>query len=81
MRHRAIRAVRDSQVQQLSIGTPGVLAATYLIHNRQFADCRITAAAARVAAGRLIVDAQIAKAGASVRAVSLALPALQQSAA
>ncbi|EJN33675.1 arginine/ornithine N-succinyltransferase beta subunit [Pseudomonas sp. GM78] len=44
-----IRAVRDSQIQQLSIGTPGELAATHLIHNRQLVDCRITAAAARVA--------------------------------
>jgi arginine N-succinyltransferase len=81
-----IRAVRDSQVLQLSIGTPGEQAATYLIHNRQFAECRITAAPARVAAGTLIVDAQTAKTlglsvGASVRAVSLAVPARQQSAA
>jgi arginine N-succinyltransferase len=81
-----IRAVRDSQVLQLSIGTPGEQAATYLIYNRQFADCRITAAAARVAAGTLIVDAQVAgvlglSAGDSLRAVSLAVPALQQSAA
>ncbi|WP_442960345.1 arginine N-succinyltransferase [Pseudomonas frederiksbergensis] len=81
-----IRAVRDSQVLQLSIGTPGEQAAVYLIHNRQFADCRITAAAARVAAGTLIVDAHTAKtlglsAGVSVRAVSLAVPARQQSAA
>jgi arginine N-succinyltransferase len=81
-----IRAVRDSQVLQLSIGTPGEQAATYLIHNRQFAECRITAAPARVATGTLIVDAQTAKtlglsAGASVRAVSLAVPAKQLSAA
>ncbi|RON09968.1 arginine N-succinyltransferase [Pseudomonas brassicacearum] len=81
-----IRAVRDSQVLQLSIGTPGEQAAVYLIHNRQFADCRITAAPARVAAGTLIVDAQTAKAlglsaGTSVRAVSLAVPARQLSAA
>jgi arginine N-succinyltransferase len=81
-----IRAVRDSQVLQLSIGTPGDQAETYLIHNRQFADCRITAAQARVAAGTLIVDAQTAQAlgmaaGASVRAVNLMVPVRQQSAA
>jgi len=68
---------------QLSIGTPGELAATHLIYDRQFAECRITAAGARIAAGTLIVEAQIAKAlglsaGASVRAASLAVPALQQ---
>ncbi|VVM83156.1 hypothetical protein PS647_02423 [Pseudomonas fluorescens] len=60
--------------------------ATYLIHNRKFADCRITAATARIAAGTLIVDAQIAKAlglsaGSSVRAVSLMVPASQPSVA
>ncbi|MDP9528419.1 arginine N-succinyltransferase [Pseudomonas protegens] len=81
-----IRAVRDSQVLQLSIGTPGEQAEPYLIHNRQFADCRISAAPARVAAGTLIVSAESAKAlglapGASVRAVSLAVPARQMSAA
>jgi arginine N-succinyltransferase len=81
-----IRAVRDSQVLQLSIGTPGEQAPTYLIHNRQFVDCRIIAATARVAAGTLIVDVQIAKAlglsaGSSVRAVSLMVPASQPSVA
>ncbi|EJM03048.1 arginine/ornithine N-succinyltransferase beta subunit [Pseudomonas sp. GM102] len=55
-----IRAVRDSQVLQLSIGTPGELAQDYLIHNRQFAECRITTAPAWVAAGTLIVDASTA---------------------
>jgi len=81
-----IRAVRDSQVLQLSIGTPGEQAEPYLIHNRQFADCRITAAPARVAAGTLIVAATTAaslglSAGSSVRAVSLAVPQQQLSAA
>ena len=81
-----IRTVRDSQPLLLAIGTPDEQAAIYLIHNRQFAECRITAAPARVAAGTLIVDAQTAKtlglsAGSSVRAVSLAVPARQLSAA
>ena len=81
-----IRAVRDSQVLQLSIGTPGEQAQPYLVHNRQFADCRISVAAARVAAGTLIVSRDSARAlglpaGASVRAVSLAVPARQMSAA
>ena len=78
-----IRAVRDSQVLQLGIGIPGDQAKPYLIHNRQFAECRITAAPARVAAGTLIVEAASAHAlglgaGASVRAVSLAVPARQR---
>ena len=81
-----IRAVRDSQVLVLSIGTPGELAEPYLIHNRQFAECRITAAPARVAAGTLVVEARTAKAlgleaGASVRAVTLSARRLQQAAA
>jgi arginine N-succinyltransferase len=81
-----IRAVRDSRVLQLSVGTTGEQAVPYLIHNRQFANCRITVASARVAAGTLIVDAQTAKnlglsAGDSVRAVSLAVPVRQQAAA
>ncbi|VVO75820.1 hypothetical protein PS862_01570 [Pseudomonas fluorescens] len=37
----AIPAVRDSQVLQLSIGTPGQQAATYLIRNRPFAEPHI----------------------------------------
>jgi arginine N-succinyltransferase len=71
-----IRAVRDSQALVLAIGTPGDDATLFLIHNRKLADCRITAAAARVAAGTLVVDAQTAKrlqltAGEQVRAVPL----------
>ncbi|MBM7059624.1 arginine N-succinyltransferase [Pseudomonas sp. UL073] len=71
-----IRAVRDSQVLVLAIGTPGEDAAQYLVHNRKLQDCRITAAPARLAAGTLVVDAQAAKrlnlrAGDQVRAVPL----------
>lgn len=51
-----IRAVKDSRSLVLSIGTPGEDAHPYLIHNRQLAGCRITAAPARVAAGSLVVD-------------------------
>ncbi|WP_137886684.1 arginine N-succinyltransferase [Pseudomonas sp. 2FE] len=71
-----IRAVRDSRSLVLAIGTPGEDAPPYLIHNRQLAGCRITAAPARVAAGTLVVDQQTAKrlqltAGDQVRAVPL----------
>ena len=71
-----IRAVADSQVLVLAIGTPGDDAEPYLIHNRKREGCRITAAPARVAAGSLVVDAQTARrlhliAGASVRVVPL----------
>ncbi|MFZ6049679.1 arginine N-succinyltransferase [Pseudomonas sp. CR3202] len=71
-----IRAVRESRELVLSLGTPGDDAEVYLIHNRQLADCRITVAPARVAAGSLVVDALTAKrlkldAGAPVRAVPL----------
>ncbi|CAD5108592.1 arginine N-succinyltransferase [Zestomonas carbonaria] len=71
-----IRAVRDSQVLILAVGTPGEDAAQYLIHNRKLEDCRITVGAARIAAGTLVVDARTAKrlrlsAGDQVRAVSL----------
>ncbi|MGZ0701563.1 arginine N-succinyltransferase [Pseudomonas piscis] len=81
-----IRAVRDSQILQLAIGTPGDRASPYLIHNRQFAACRITAAPARLAAGTLIVEATTARGlglvpGASVRAVSLSAPVRQCQAA
>jgi len=72
-----IRAVHDSQVLVLAIGTPGEDAPRFLIHNRKREDCRITAAAARLAAGTLVVDAQTAKrlqlaAGDQVRAVAVA---------
>ena len=71
-----IRAVRDSQTLLLAIGTPGDEAIPYLIHNRNREECRITAAAARQAAGTLVVDAQTARrlqlcAGCQVRAVPL----------
>ena len=71
-----IRAVRDSQILVLAVGTPGENAVPYLIHNRKRQDCRIAAACARVASGTLVVDAQTAKrlqlsAGAQVRAVPL----------
>ncbi|BBP77964.1 arginine N-succinyltransferase [Pseudomonas gingeri NCPPB 3146 = LMG 5327] len=81
-----IRAVRDSQVLVLSIGTPGEQAEPWLIHNRRFSDCRIGTAPARVAAGTLIVDAAAARAlgleaGASVRAVALSPRRAQRAAA
>ncbi|AYC32298.1 arginine N-succinyltransferase [Pseudomonas cavernae] len=71
-----IRAVRDSQTLILAVGTPGDDAPTVLIHNRKREDCRIAAAPARMAAGTLVVDAQVAKrlqlrAGDRVRAVAL----------
>ncbi len=71
-----IRAVRDSQVLPLGIGSVGAGAEAYLMHNRRFADCRISAAPARVAAGRLVVEAHVAQAlglaaGDLVRAVAL----------
>ncbi|WP_439889095.1 arginine N-succinyltransferase [Pseudomonas sp. MBLB4123] len=71
-----IRAVRDSQALVLAVGTPGEDATPYLIHNRKCADCRITAAPARLAAGTLVVDPLTAKrlqlaAGDQVRAVPL----------
>jgi arginine N-succinyltransferase len=71
-----IRAVRDSQLLILAIGTPGDDAVPYLVHNRKREDCRIAVAAARPAHGTLVVDAQAAKrlqltAGAQVRAVAL----------
>ncbi|WP_397378226.1 arginine N-succinyltransferase [Pseudomonas sp.] len=71
-----IRAVQDSQVLVLAIGTPGDDASQFLIHNRKREECRITAAPARLAAGTLVVDAQTAKrlqlsAGDQVRAVAV----------
>ena len=71
-----IRAVNDSQVLVLAIGTPGDDAPQFLIHNRKREECRITAAPARLAAGTLVVDAQTAKrlqlsAGDQVRAVAV----------
>ncbi len=75
-----IRAIRDSQLLVLAIGTPGDDAPVYLVHNRKQADCRITAARARMAAGTLVVDPLTAKrlrlnVGDQVRAVPLAVKA------
>lgn len=72
-----IRAIRDSQLLVLAIGTPGDDAPVYLVHNRKREDCRITAARARMAAGTLVVDPLTAKrlrlsVGDQVRAVALA---------
>lgn len=74
-----VRAIADSQLLVLAIGTPGEDAEPYLVFNRQCASCRITVGAARVAAGSLVVDAQTAKRldllpGARVRAVALNAP-------
>ena len=68
--------MRDSQVLVLAVGTVADDATTYLIHNRKLADCRITAAPARIAAGTLVVDALTAKrlqlrAGDQVRTVPI----------
>ncbi|WOD10228.1 arginine N-succinyltransferase [Pseudomonas sp. NyZ704] len=71
-----IRAVRESQLLLLSIGTPGDEAESYLVHNRSRPDCRIISTPARVAAGTLVVAPEAAerlrlRAGTLVRAVSL----------
>ncbi|MES2821292.1 MAG: arginine N-succinyltransferase [Pseudomonadota bacterium] len=78
-----IRAVRDSRALVLAIGTPGEDAPAYLIHNRKRANCRITAAPARLAAGTLVVDARTAKrlrlnAGDQVRAVPLSAKPIEE---
>ncbi|SDI86939.1 arginine N-succinyltransferase [Pseudomonas flavescens] len=75
-----IRAIRDSQLLVLAIGTPGDDAPVYLVHNRRREDCRITAARARMAAGTLVVDPLTARrlrlsVGDQVRAVVLAAQA------
>ncbi|TBU93957.1 arginine N-succinyltransferase [Phytopseudomonas dryadis] len=75
-----IRAIRDSQLLVLAIGTPGDDAPVYLVHNRKCEDCRITAAPARMAAGTLVVDPLTARrlrlnVGDQVRAVPLATQA------
>lgn len=72
-----IRSIRESQTLLLAVGTPGEQAQNYLIHNRGRADCRITAAPGRIAAGTLVVAAESAErlrlsAGSRVRAVALA---------
>ncbi|MFN3578971.1 MAG: arginine N-succinyltransferase [Pseudomonas sp.] len=71
-----VRAVQESQVLLLSIGTPGDEAEHYLVHNRSRRDCRIVSVPARVAAGTLVVAPESAerlklRAGTPVRAVSL----------
>jgi arginine N-succinyltransferase len=71
-----IRAVRDSRLAVLAVGTPGDDAVDYLIHNRKREDCRVTVGPARMAAGSLVVDPQTAarlqlQPGAQVRAVPL----------
>jgi arginine N-succinyltransferase len=71
-----IRAVQESQVLVLAIGTPGDDAPVYLMHNRKREACRVAAAPARVAAGTLVVDPLTAKRlrlspGDSVRAVGM----------
>ncbi|MEJ6654555.1 MAG: arginine N-succinyltransferase [Pseudomonas sp.] len=71
-----IRSINESQQLILATGTPGDDAQTWLIHNRERATCRITAAAGRVAAGTLVVAPETAellrlRAGTPVRAVAL----------
>ncbi len=55
-----IRAIRDSRLAVLAVGTPGDDAIDYLIHNRKREDCRVTVGPARMAAGSLVVDPQTA---------------------
>ena len=71
-----IRAVRDSRLAVLAVGTPGDDAVDYLIHNRKREDCRVTVGPARMAAGSLVVDPETAarlqlQPGSQVRAVPL----------
>ncbi|SDS54834.1 arginine succinyltransferase [Halopseudomonas litoralis] len=71
-----IRSINESQLLILAIGTPGDEAQTWLVHNRERENCRITAAAGRVAAGTLVVAPETAgllrlRAGTPVRAVAL----------
>ncbi|WP_193072868.1 arginine N-succinyltransferase [Pseudomonas sp. FME51] len=71
-----IRSINESQLLILATGTPGDDAQTWLIHNRERENCRITAAAGRVAAGTLVVAPETAellrlRAGTPVRAVAL----------
>jgi arginine N-succinyltransferase len=71
-----IRAVRESRLLLLAVGTPGEDARPYMIHNRARAGCRIACGAGRVAAGTLVVAAETAerlglRAGTPIRAVSL----------
>ena len=71
-----VRAVSDSRVLVLAIGTPGEDAEPFLIHNRGRADCRMISAPARMAAGTLVVARESAeqlglRSGTPVRAVAL----------
>lgn len=71
-----IRAVNEAQCYVLATGTPGDDASTYLIYNRRDTACRIVLGKARVAAGSLVIEPQLAKRlemspGDSVRAVLL----------
>src|SRR5690606_40363738 len=71
-----VRSIHDSQRLVLAIGTPGDEAQAYLVHNRERQECRITAAAGRIAAGTLVVAAGTAEllrlgAGTPVRAGGL----------
>lgn len=71
-----LRSVRESITVPLKVGSAGEDAAPWLLHNRRFADCRITAASAKLEQGSLVVDATTALElalddGASVRAVEL----------
>lgn len=71
-----IRAVRESQILQLLVGTPDDDAPIWLIHNRRLESCRITAARGRLVSTGLLIDRLTAKRlqlqpGDSVRAVPL----------
>ncbi|HIZ50040.1 MAG TPA: arginine N-succinyltransferase [Candidatus Pseudomonas excrementavium] len=71
-----VRSIHESQLLILATGTPGDDAQIYLVHNRERDNCRITAAAGRIAAGSLVVAPETAerlrlRAGAPVRAVAL----------
>lgn len=75
-RSEQIRSISESHLAALAIGSPGQEAQIYLIHNRERADCRITAAPGRLEGQRLIVDADTAallqlQPAAVVRAVPL----------
>ncbi|AZD85183.1 arginine N-succinyltransferase [Pseudomonas chlororaphis] len=56
-----VRAVRESQVLPLLVGTPDDDAPTWLIHNRRLESCRVTSARGRLVSGCLLVDRLSAK--------------------
>lgn len=71
-----VRAVKDSCILALTVGEVSVADTPYVISNRGFDDCRITAAHARIDGGQLIVSSTVIAAlcledGDSVRAVPL----------